>query len=318
MFEVPWELPSGVGCMQPGLYFFGIVSYNLTVVKKGFYVEFFLGGLIHSGRMKIVIPLLFSLLVGCSQPMDSTNPVIRNVTIVVGQLEVIETDPATPMVQIPTVTDEPKLTFVEQPTYILCSPLADQKLEDLAEIVSSPYDPPPEGKDDRHQGVDFAYYNRGGRNSIEGEEVQAILPGRVAAVMLDRLPYGNSIIVETPQSYLPTDLIADLGMRPGESLYSLYAHFISAPEPGVGEWVNCGASLGQAGSTGYNIPVVHLHLEIRIGPADTGIGTMAFYDTRATEEEMDAYRLWRMSGEFRHFDPMKILNRGYFYLEQQP
>jgi hypothetical protein len=35
---------------------------------------------------------------------------------------------------------------------------------------------------------------------------------------------------------------------------------------------------------------------------------MRFYDTRATQEEMDNYVLWRTSGVFRHFDPMVLLS----------
>jgi len=31
---------------------------------------------------------------------------------------------------------------------------------------------------------------------------------------------------------------------------------------------------------------------------------MAYYDTRATATEMETYELWRMSGVFRHFDPL--------------
>jgi murein DD-endopeptidase MepM/ murein hydrolase activator NlpD len=164
------------------------------------------------------------------------------------------------------------------------------------------------GKDDRHQGVDFAYYNQGGRNSITGEIVQAILPGRVVVVVYDRLPYGNMVLVETQQADLPVESIAYLGMAVDESLYHLYAHFQDPPYPKIGDWVSCGEPLGQVGASGYNIPVAHLHLETRLGPADTPIGVMAYYDTQATASEMEAYRLWRTSGVFRHFDPMILLN----------
>ncbi len=192
----------------------------------------------------------------------------------------------------------------------LCSPLAEHGLAELAAIVSSAYDPPPMGKDDRHQGVDFAYYNQGGRASIQGETVQAILPGRVVVAMADRLPYGNMVLVETRQEDLAPGIPDRLGMQAGESLYHLYAHFQDTPLVQAGEWVTCGQALGQVGMTGYNIPVAHLHLETRLGPAGAQIRSMGFYDTQASQDEMEAYHLWRMSGVFRHFDPLVLLVSG--------
>ena len=189
----------------------------------------------------------------------------------------------------------------------LCSPLAETELQALPDIVSAVYDPPPMGKDDRHQGVDFAYYRRGDRESIAGEVVQAILLGVVAFAQEDRLPYGNLVIIETDQDALPDDLAANLGVAPGEALYQLYAHLGAPPILVQGQAVDCGQALGIVGQTGYNIPVAHLHLELRIGPVAARFEGMAFYDTRATELEMDAYRRWRMSGEFRHLDPMAVL-----------
>jgi len=199
-----------------------------------------------------------------------------------------------------TMTSDP------QTVWQLCSPLADHEIGSLPQIVSSPYDPPPMGKDDRHQGVDFAYYNQGGRASIQGEGVTAILEGWVAAVIIDRLPYGNSVILETPGSELPPELIDDLDIEDGESLYHLYAHFEESPLPKFGSRVECGAMLGFVGATGYNIPVAHLHLETRIGPSGARFAEMAFYDSRATDQEMESYKLWRMSGVFQHFDPMRL------------
>jgi len=190
----------------------------------------------------------------------------------------------------------------------LCSPLAEHEITELSEIVSDPYDPPSPGKDDRHQGVDFAYYRSGERASIEGEGIRAILPGQVASSMNDRLPYGNMLIIETHRSDLPPGIIRAVDIHPGESLYHLYAHLAASPQVAVGDWVDCGQLLGEVGKTGYNIPVPHLHLETRIGPADAVFESMAFYDTRATEYEMYNYRLWRMSGEFRHFDPMILFD----------
>jgi murein DD-endopeptidase MepM/ murein hydrolase activator NlpD len=218
--------------------------------------------------------------------------------------------------QTPTALPSPTPNPIDLPD--LCSPLAEHQLVELSAIVSSPYDPPPMGKDDRHQGVDFAYYNQGGRASILGEGVQAILAGRVVLAMADRLPYGNMVLLETPQSDLPPGLAEQLGIGSGESLYHLYAHFQNEPQVQTGDWVVCGQFLGQVGMSGYNIPVAHLHLETRIGPAAAEIGPMVFYDTQASQAEMDTYRLWRMSGTFRHFNPMIIFERVAFLEEQQP
>ena len=197
--------------------------------------------------------------------------------------------------------------------YQLCSPLAEHAISDLPGIVSDPYAPPPMGKDDRHQGVDFAYYNQGGRASIEGEGVTAILPGRVAALLNDRLPYGNMVMIETQRDDLWPELIQGLEIAPDESLYHLYAHLGQSPLVSLGQPIECGQRIGEAGKTGYNVPVPHLHLEIRIGPAGNIFESMAFYDTRATAEEMDNYKLWRMSGTFRHLDPMRIFTE--YWLE---
>jgi hypothetical protein len=35
---------------------------------------------------------------------------------------------------------------------------------------------------------------------------------------------------------------------------------------------------------------------------------MMFYSTRASQAEMDNYVLWRTSGTFQHFDPMRLLS----------
>jgi hypothetical protein len=38
--------------------------------------------------------------------------------------------------------------------------------------------------------------------------------------------------------------------------------------------------------------------------------SMAYYTTSASQEELDTYRLWRMSDTFQLFDPMVILLAG--------
>lgn len=221
---------------------------------------------------------------------------------------------ATPLPPTLTPTFErglPSPTVTATPAAILqlCSPLEGDTLAELFEIISDPYAPPPAGKDERHHGVDLAYYRREDRLSIEGVTVQALLPGVVAAAIADRLPYGNMVIIETPLSEIPPDLAAWLGLSEGESLYHLYAHFGQSPLVQRGERVLCGQPLGMVGRTGYNIVEPHLHLETRIGPAGTTFESMAYYTTQASAAERAAYELWRTSGVYRHFDPMTLIGQ---------
>jgi len=202
------------------------------------------------------------------------------------------------------VTITPLVTIETEVLPWLCSPLAEHEISQISSIVSSPYDPPPNGKDERHQGVDFAYYNQGGRKSIEGEGVTAIMSGWVVLVVVDRLPYGNMVIIETPGEKIPDTLAQSLELEPGESIYHLYAHFMESPLRALGEWVGCGSLLGEVGKSGYNIPVAHLHLETRFGPAGAKFDGMVYYDPQASDRERENYELWRMSGKYRHFDPM--------------
>jgi murein DD-endopeptidase MepM/ murein hydrolase activator NlpD len=174
-------------------------------------------------------------------------------------------------------------------------------------IISQPYDPPPDGSDARHHGLDFFYYQVDGRGSIAGEGIQSILPGIVAAVINDRLPYGNMIIIETPVSFLTQRLRAAFRESSDLSIYHLYAHMTSASDLSIGDSISCGQILGQVGQTGYNIPVPHLHIETRLGIPGVTFKDMAFYDTQATSSEIKNYSRWRISGEFIHFDPISLI-----------
>jgi murein DD-endopeptidase MepM/ murein hydrolase activator NlpD len=203
----------------------------------------------------------------------------------------------------------PMIQITPKPDFQLCSPLAEQSLDELAEIVSDPYHPPPAGKDDRHHGTDFSYYRRKDRTTIAGETVQSMLPGKVVAAVNDRLPYGNMVLIETNRDDLPPTLISAFNIAPEEALYLLYAHFGHPPQAVVGQQVSCGDPLGEVGATGYNIVNPHLHLETRIGPAGADFSQgMAYYSTAASEIERSNYELWRTSGVFRHFDPMALID----------
>ncbi|GAB4398797.1 MAG: hypothetical protein OHK0052_22010 [Anaerolineales bacterium] len=221
--------------------------------------------------------------------------------------------PTKPPSATPTERRAPTVTAIPSPTAIpwaVCSPLAEHSLADLPNIVASAYNPPPMGRDERHQGVDFAYYWYGGRESIIGMGVNAALPGRVALAQANRVPYGNTVIIETPLTLLDPRWLEGLNPQPGDSLYTLYAHLRDLPLVQPGELVTCGQPLGVVGDTGgeaTGFEIVHLHFEMRFGPANQSFERMVFYDTRATAQEMETYRRWRMSGEFRHFDPMVLV-----------
>jgi murein DD-endopeptidase MepM/ murein hydrolase activator NlpD len=208
------------------------------------------------------------------------------------------------------ITPSPEVpTQMVPPAVRICSPLAEHQLNELVAIVSDPYHPPPMGKDDRHQGVDFSYYRQSGRATIEGEGVQSVLAGRVAAAIRDSFPFGNLVIVETAQDHLPDDLLQALKPAQGQSLYVLYAHLEGPPLVQVGDPVQACQALGAVGKSG-NAGVAHLHLETRFGPADRVFSGMAYYTSQASQQERDNYVLWRMSGVFQHFDPMILLG-GY-------
>ncbi|UCD97669.1 MAG: M23 family metallopeptidase [Chloroflexota bacterium] len=188
----------------------------------------------------------------------------------------------------------------------LCSPLVIHPLVELPEIIGDAYDPPRPGREERHHGIDFAYYHYQERDSMLGEPVQAILPGIVASVLNGQYPYGNMVIVETKESDLPIEAQEILKIPSGQSLYILYAHMDQPPQVALGEQVQSCQLLGEVGMSG-NTDIPHLHVETRLGPENAVFESMRFYDTRATVAEMEAYVLWRTSGEFQHFDPMDLL-----------
>ncbi len=201
----------------------------------------------------------------------------------------------------------PSPTASPTPEFRICSPLAPYPIAELREIVSDPYRPPPVGKDDRHQGVDFSHYRRGELSTIEGVEVQSILPGRVAAAIANSFPFGNMIIIETPRFLIPAEWINRLGIGESDSLYLLYAHMQNPPAITVGDQVIACQTIGNVGKTGNTVEP-HLHLETRLGPPETNFLNMGYYQVDATDEEKATYLRWRIGGEFRHFDPMSLLN----------
>lgn len=243
-------------------------------------------------------------------PAEALVEVGATPTVILNQVKVASAEPS------PTATSQIRSKAAPSPTSLIktpgdsngptiCSPLAIHPITELPEIVSAAYDPPPPGKEERHQGVDFSYYRRGERSSILGVGVIAVFPGQVAAAVEESFPYGNMVIVETPLDALPEKLITSLGMAEGESLYLLYAHLDGAPEVELGELVEACQPLGLVGKSG-NAGVPHLHLEARIGEAGVKFEGMAYYSTQTTAQERENYELWRTSGAFRHLDPMEV------------
>lgn len=230
----------------------------------------------------------------------------------------------------PSPTDLP--TASETPIELspVCSPLHGFQIDQLTDIVAKPYNPPSPGGEGGHHGVDFSFYSYGAFTSMEGIPVQAVLDGVVAAVIADRPPYGNMVIIETPLSSLPlawqeslaalpalthhqpdnrlqcpTPIAGDQFSNP-ESLYLLYAHLAEKPNLANGDHLGCGQQIGLVGNTGYS-GNTHLHLEMRLGPSGVQFLHLAHYINNATNEEMASYCVWRISSQFRLIDPLGLL-----------
>ncbi len=284
------------------------------------------------------------IMVGCSAPkIHQTEPTITSFQ----PAEALSAD----LSQVTEVHDEittsttepdPGKSSTSTPVFELtgstriCSPLEGISLEDIEAHIVNPYLPPRAGSDDPHQGIDLAILQTGTQIALKGTTVMAVLPGTVAAVIKDRFPYGNAVMVETtigntnlPASALP-DLEAAVTPHPsltcpastdaenllnpqtanGEeiSLYLLYAHLENAPSLNTGDEVMCADSLGIVGDSG-NALNPHLHLEARIGPAGARFTSLAHYHGSATLEEMALYCLWRVQGAFKTLDPMELLRQ---------
>lgn len=248
----------------------------------------------------------------------------------------------TTLVPSPTATITPARTIT--PTSLspsptpgpwLCSPLEDVALQELPGIIAGDtYQPPLPGRDDGHPGVDFAFYRRGSRTTMLGLPVRSALAGKVAAVIPDRKPYGNTVIIETPLESLPAvwsvsltwptlapTVVPDARLTcplpltlpawdsSKRSLYLLYAH-LNQPSPlRVGDTVICGQVVGEVGTTGASVNP-HLHFEARLGPSGMTLTSIGHYDNRTTAEERNNYCLWRVSQWFQLVDPLKILSQA--------
>lgn len=189
----------------------------------------------------------------------------------------------------------------------MSSPLLGLTYQQLERIISQDYNVPNVLQDFGHHGVDFGSYDIGGRN-IMNWPVTAVFSGKFAGSSNDRPPLGNLVIIETPHDDLPADIAFTLDVRQGESLYAMYAHLDKPVNYKVGDTFTKGQKIGEVGMS--QTTEAHLHLEMRVGKSNTVFQQMAYYTTNATDEELESYTIWRMSGDYLPFDPM-ILFKDY-------
>ncbi len=255
----------------------------------------------------------------------------------------LSTKTATADLPTSTITNQPTSTATPLPPTAtpipytsISSPLLNISLDELASVNTNPYDPPPVGFDEPHQGIDYSYYRfkndvMDDTDGIEGLEVLSVLDGTVSSVIFDRMPYGNAIIIETPLDLLPPEWLTSLSLPEisptlvpdprhncpelvdnpewddtNRSLYIIYAHLLNSPQFSIGDKVSSGDVIGQVGNTG-NSSNAHLHFEVRLGPGGASFSSMAKYDTRASVEEMANYCTWRISNRFQGIDPALII-----------
>lgn len=240
----------------------------------------------------------------------------------------------------PTATSYPTLTptplgvatqSTSALTSLVASPLQGVGSSDLALVISQPFILPPTGEDSGHHGVDFAYWNFKDVGAIEGTPVLSIFPGKVSSAYSKiRNPYGYMVIVETPLSNLPKEIIDAIKLPEASStpanpsnrltcptgfadwwdpntlsLYVLYGHLGEVPTVKLSQTIKMGDMVGVVGNTGASSSP-HLHLEMRIGPANATFASMGHYDTTTTDQERHNYCMWRISGQFEMFDPMVL------------
>lgn len=212
---------------------------------------------------------------------------------------------------VQVVSETPTDIPTAQPGFSICAPLKDIIRDDLPRLISDGYNPPPRTRpDDRHHGVDFAYYHWKGGGPIAGTPIQSVLAGRVAMALEGTFPYGNVVIVETSGDAIPEEIHTALNISTGQSLYLLYAHMEeSSLQVAPGDLVTACQVIGAVGRTG-NTEAYHLHFETRLGPSGTTFEGMSAFTEEATDDEKRNYRLWRISGKYQHFDPMRLLLYG--------
>ena len=286
----------------------------------------------------------FGLLAGCSATPSALPPVLAPTP----SITVVKTTALIPTQTIaPTLGASTSLvaqlggtaTFTAAPPSPsptpgprLCSPLDGVTLKELPDMVAgNTYQTPMPGRDSGHPGVDFAFYSHGDRKTFLGLPLHAAMAATVAAVIPDRMPYGNTVILEIPLENIPDSWLGALNWptpappvvpdarltcpdplslpawdTSRRSLYLLYGHLNQPSTLKPGETVSCGQVIGEAGTTGASVNP-HLHFEARLGPAGMKISSFGHYDTHTTAEERNNYCVWRVSGWLQVVDPLALL-----------
>jgi murein DD-endopeptidase MepM/ murein hydrolase activator NlpD len=277
------------------------------------------------GMLTQIIWLLF--LAACSAQVKQPEAALPTSAAVPTRTQTAVPIPIPPAAPTSTIA---LATSTSIPLPSVCSPLENLPIDQLAGQISNPYQPPPVGSDNPHQGVDLADLLPGSQMAVSGRRVQAVMAGQVSMVIRDRFPYGNAILIETPLDLYPAEgwegmqiptpaptlaavqaLTCPAGVEPKfsrpdrRSLYLLYAHLQDLPDLSPGDSATCGQAIGRVGSSG-NAMNPHLHFEARVGPSGLQMTSMAHYDASASAEEMSSYCMWRVSGLFQLVDPMKI------------
>ena len=272
--------------------------------------------------------ILFLLLVsGCS---SVNQPIVDDTS----QMERTNSPVPTKPLVLPSVTTTSQPTIMVVPTELpiqSCSPLKEFSNDELIGMISNPFNPPVQGSDDPHQGVDFSVIDPTLGYAVKGAPIQTILGGDVVMVMNDRFPYGNSLLIETSYQQLPSGWMNHLNNRPMPalfdnspnltcpadwddeplqdeqlSLFILYAHLANPSSLTIGQKVTCGEEIGEIGDSG-NALAPHLHIEMRYGFSSDIIDSMAHYDVSASEDEMSNYCRWRVSGWYHLVDPTELI-----------
>jgi murein DD-endopeptidase MepM/ murein hydrolase activator NlpD len=244
---------------------------------------------------------------------DRPNKLITNTPILSVTPEYFQTLPATVIPAtafIPTLTNTftPTITpFVSTFNGMMQTPLKGIGFSDLKMIISQPFIQGIETRDIGHYAVDLGSYDYKGKNIINWP-ILAVFSGKVASVVNDRPPLGNSLIIETPYSEIPEKIVELIGIKPDQSLYHLYGHMIENPTVEIGNYVKSGDLIGHVGKS--STVEAHLHFETRIGPPNIVFDSLAYYSGDITPDEKTNYERFRMSGEFRSFDPMLIFNNA--------
>lgn len=275
-----------------------------------------------------------ALLAACAAAPVSATPVPSS-AIPVTKIPIPNSTEATvlPTAQpSPTPTIAPSATPLPTRVFSLCSPLEGVSLQELPGLVAgNTYQTPMPARDSGHPGVDFAFYSHGDRKTMLGLPLLAAMNGVIAAVLPDRYPYGNAVILEValesiphswqaalnwpvesipitpdPRLTCPDPLILPAWNVAHRSLYLMYGHLRQPSPLKVGDAVSCGQVVGEAGTSGASVNT-HLHFEARLGPSGARFSSMGHYDTHTTAEERGNYCLWRVSGWFQVIDPLPLL-----------